>query len=110
MTLPRNERIQAKDMLKICREQIERLSETSPQSPNHILDMFHTKMGKKYEDVAIPDVANGLKRIVINSPHSPSSPVEMKSLPIVVGAAGVSAETLSVRLPASPENQKEQGT
>jgi hypothetical protein len=105
MTLPRNERIQAKDMLKICREQIERLSETSPQSPNHILEMFHNKMSKKYEDVAIPDVANGLKRVVINSPHSPSSPVEIRNPPSVASVVGVSVGTLSVAVPASPENQ-----
>jgi hypothetical protein len=97
-------------MLKICREQIERLSETSPQSPNHILEMFHNKMGKKYDDVAIPDVANGLKKIVINSPHSPSSPIEMRSLPVASGAVGVSAETLSVRLPALPESPEVKGT
>jgi hypothetical protein len=108
MTLPRNERIQAKDMLKICREQIERLSETSPQSPPHILDLFNNKMGKKYEDVAIPDMANGLKRIIINSPHSPSSPVEMKSPPFVASVVDESRETLSVKIPASPKSPKEQ--
>jgi hypothetical protein len=34
MTLPRQERITAKDMLKICRETIERLSESSPLVPD----------------------------------------------------------------------------
>jgi hypothetical protein len=86
MTLPRNERIQAKDMLKICREQIERLSETSPQAPPHILDLFHTKMEGKYAGVAIPDCANGLKKVVINSPDNPSSPVLISaSVPVRSG-------------------------
>jgi hypothetical protein len=110
MTLPRNERIQAKDMLKICREQIERLSETSPQAPPHILDLFHNKMEKKYQDVAIPDVANGLKKVVINSPYSPSSPIEMKNPPSVANGVGELKEILTVNVPASPESQKEQET
>ena len=68
MTLPRNERIQAQDMLKICRESIERLCETSPLVPPHVLKEFVDKFGKTYQDVAVPDIANGLKRIAINSP------------------------------------------
>ena len=82
MTLPRNERIHAKDMLKICREQIERLSETSPQAPQVIVDAFTAKFSKKYENVAVPDIANGLKKVVVNSPHAPSTPAVSPSLPI----------------------------
>jgi hypothetical protein len=76
MTLPRSERIHAKDMLKICRENIERLSEISPQAPPHILEEFQKKMIGKYEHVAVPDAANGLKKITINSPDNPSTPAE----------------------------------
>jgi hypothetical protein len=67
MTLPRNERIRAKDMLKIVREQIERLAETSPQVPEFICDKFKTHFGKEYKDVAQPDITNGLRKISINS-------------------------------------------
>jgi hypothetical protein len=75
MTLPRNERIQAKDMLKIVRENIERLSETSPQAPENLIKEFQDKFSSKYADVAVPDAANGLKKVVINSPDHPSSPI-----------------------------------
>jgi len=79
MTLPRNERIQAKDMLKICRENIERLSEISPQAPPHIVEEFQKKMMvDKYEHIAVPDLANGLKRIIINSPENPSTPSQVR--------------------------------
>lgn len=74
MTLPRNERIAAKDMLKICREQIERLSETSPLVPDCIVADFNNKFGKTYKDIAIPDIANGLKRVVVNSPPVGNTP------------------------------------
>lgn len=68
MTLPRQERMQARDMLKICRDSIERLSENCPLVPDSIIRAFTRKFGKVYPDVAVPDVANGLKRITINSP------------------------------------------
>jgi hypothetical protein len=67
MTLPRNERIRAKDMLKIVREQIERLAETSPQVPEFICDRFRKHFGKNYMEVAQPDITNGLRKININS-------------------------------------------
>ena len=68
MTLPRQERMQARDMLKVCRDSIERLSENCPLIPDSIIKLFILKFGKKYSNVAIPDVANGLKKIIIHSP------------------------------------------
>ena len=68
MTLPRQERMTARDMLKICRDTIERLSENCPLIPDSIIRTFTWKFGKKYPDVAVPDIANGLKKIAINSP------------------------------------------
>ena len=66
MALPRRERMQARDMLKVCRDSIERLSENCPLVPDSIIAAFIKKFGKKYENVAVPDMANGLKKIVIN--------------------------------------------
>lgn len=68
LTLPRTERVNARDMLKICRDTIERLSETSPLIPDVVVNLFKHKFGKDYADVAVPDRANGLKRLKIN-PH-----------------------------------------
>jgi hypothetical protein len=55
-------------MLKICRESIERLCETSPLVPEDIIKRFQHKFHEKYPNVATPDIANGLKKIIINSP------------------------------------------
>ena len=74
MSLPRRERMQARDMLKVCRDSIERLSENCPLVPYSIVVAFNNKFGKKYEDVAIPDMANGLKKIVINHTMSAETP------------------------------------
>lgn len=73
LTLPRMERIRAKDMLKIVRDQIERLSETSPPVPNSICESFKNKFAKEKLDVARPDITNGLRRIAINSASGPST-------------------------------------
>lgn len=67
LTLPRTERIRAKDMLKIVRDQIERLAETSPPIPSFICDEFRKKFNRENYDVAMPDITNGLRRITVNS-------------------------------------------
>jgi hypothetical protein len=66
MTLPRIERIRAKDMLKIVREQVERLAETSPPIPEFIVEKFKKNFRKDYRDIAQPDITNGLRRIRVN--------------------------------------------
>jgi hypothetical protein len=86
MTLPRNERIAARDMLKICREHVERLSETSPLIPSAIVNNFNNRFNKLYPDVAIPDVANGLKKLIINSPPvgDTPGPFTLQTVPVVI--------------------------
>jgi hypothetical protein len=65
LTLPRIERIRAKDMLKIVRDQIERLSETSPPIPHFICENFKAHFAKEDPTVARPDITSGLRRITI---------------------------------------------
>ena len=77
MTLPRAERIRARDMLKIVREQVERLSETSPAIPEFVVDKFKKNFKKEYVDVAQPDITNGLRRIRVN--QTGVSPTIMKT-------------------------------
>jgi hypothetical protein len=75
MTLPRIERIRARDMLKIVREQVERLAETSPAIPEFIVDKFKKNFRKDYKDVAQPDITNGLRRIRVNQTGVVSPPM-----------------------------------
>jgi len=65
LTLPKTERIAAKDILKITREQIERLMEISPAIPELILKRYRDKF-KSITDVAHPEVIQGLKKVFIN--------------------------------------------
>lgn len=65
MALPRKERMNARDMLKIVRENMGRLFETAPPIPEHVIRNFQNKFMNKYPNIAIPDIANGLRSIVL---------------------------------------------
>ncbi len=71
MRLPKNERIRAKDMLKMIRDNVERLLETSPMVPPHIIEEYQKKfiLNKRddQEEVAHPEITNGVHKIEINS-------------------------------------------
>ena len=62
LSLPRKERMKAKDMLKIIREQLERLNEISPQIPDEIIKQFNDKF-HDLKDVSKPEITNGLDPI-----------------------------------------------
>lgn len=66
LSLPTKERIQAKDILKITREQIERLLEISPSIPKFILNTYKDNFGE-FKDIAHPEVIAGLKKVLINT-------------------------------------------
>ena len=70
LSLPRKERMIAHDMLKIVREQCGRLLETAPPIPEHVVKEFQHRFLEKYPNIAIPDIANGLRAIKL-SPTTP---------------------------------------
>lgn len=75
MSLPQKERIRAKDILKIVRDQSERLMEISPAIP----DFLKVEYQKNFKDneCSVPEVANGIHKININR-RSISSPIVEK--------------------------------
>lgn len=68
LALPRSERIAAKDMLKIVRDQCDRLAETSPQIPDNIIEDFKRIFGTTTPDVKKPEITNGLDPIHVHPP------------------------------------------
>lgn len=64
LSLPRSERMPPAEMLKQIRDEMERLAETTPSPPEHILTQFN-KQFKDYKDVARPAETNGLQKITI---------------------------------------------
>lgn len=71
LSLPRKERMAAKDMLKVVRDQCDRLQETSPQIPDIVIQEFKDKFGKSTPDLKKPEITNGLDPIYIYNSESP---------------------------------------
>lgn len=65
LSLPKDERIAAKDILKITREQIERLMEISPAVPEYIIYKYKNRF-KNTNNVAQPEIIEGFKKVTIN--------------------------------------------
>jgi hypothetical protein len=63
LSLPRKERMKANDLLKVVRENGDRLAETAPMIPQLIIEVFQ----KHFTDPEIskPEIANGLEKIYI---------------------------------------------
>lgn len=82
LTLPKSERIAAKDVLKITKDSIERLLETSPAIPESIIKSYKHHF-KDYHDVAHPDITNGLRKVYINSkPFATPQPTPLETAPV----------------------------
>jgi len=67
LTLPKSERISAKDILKITKDNIERLLEISPSIPESIIRRYKSEFKERYPDIAHPDSTSGLRKVYINS-------------------------------------------
>lgn len=83
MTLPKNERVPAPSMLKMMRDNVERLLETSPAIPVHIIQKYNIKF-RDATDVAHPEITNGVHKIEINTMDTsiqeiPPTPVKIET-------------------------------
>jgi hypothetical protein len=68
MSLPREERMNPNDLLKLTKETYDRLQEISPLVPPEVVDAFRKKFGDpKYADISRPEETNGLEKITIYS-------------------------------------------
>lgn len=77
LSLPKSERIAGKDILKITRDQIERLMEISPTVPELIIKKYKEKF-KDSINIAQPEIINGLKKIEINKESEPEEESAIK--------------------------------
>lgn len=66
LSIPRKERMMCADLMKVVREQYERLQEIAPLVPDHILEEFKHRFNKpEYEKVAKPAETNGLQVVSV---------------------------------------------
>lgn len=84
LSLPRHERMNPNEMLKVIRTDIDRLKETAPAIPECVIKQFN----EKFEDetgIAKPEITNGLSQIQIfrEETRSPKPPqrVELPGTP-----------------------------
>ena len=75
MSLPRDERMQPHDLLKMTKETYDRLQEISPPLPDSITVKYRAKF-KDQRDIAAPEEANGLERIRIYEDPMIKMPVQ----------------------------------
>jgi len=103
LSLPRKERMKANDALKIIREQLERLSEISPQIPDQIIGDFNHKFHDQ-TDVSKPEITNGLDPIKVyieNSEKLNTSPRSNVAVALVPHPSPTSAAAASPPTPTS---------
>jgi hypothetical protein len=70
LSLPRGERMIPHDLLKHTKDSIDRLDEVSPLLPPSVIQDFQTKFDK-ITDIAKPEEANGLERVIIYHDDKP---------------------------------------
>jgi hypothetical protein len=72
LALPRSERMGARDMLKVVRDESQRMEEMSPQIPDSVIAVFKEKFGKTTPEVTKPEITNGLDPIYVYPSDAPS--------------------------------------
>jgi hypothetical protein len=106
LSLPRRERMEATDMLKVTREQLDRLQETSPQIPDSVIQKFKLLFGTTTPELSKPEVTNGLDPIVVyvegSSPHEYFHAIKTSS-------DGHTPDTLQTSSSVRPQIESEAG-
>ena len=65
LSLPKSERIGAQDILKVTKEQIERLMEISPAIPIAVVNLYKETFPDR-DEIAQPEVIAGFKKVHVN--------------------------------------------
>ena len=94
LALARSERMTAKDMLKLVRDDSQRLAEISPQIPDPIILDFKVKFGNTTPEVTKPEITNGLDPIYVY-------PSDLES-PLIGGVKGKMSELMLDPMYRSP--------
>lgn len=75
MSLPRQERMTPKELLKWTKDQYDRLQEISPIIPKELIAQFKKEFDKpQYANISRPEEANGLEQIIIYGTESLQTP------------------------------------
>ena len=100
LSLPRDERMEAQDMLKVVRDQLDRLHENSPQIPDEIIAKFKKQFGDSTPQLSKPDITNGLDPIQVHKEGQ--SPAETERFTIKISNDGHTQDTSQMSSLARP--------
>jgi hypothetical protein len=93
LSLPREERMNPNDFLKVVKDTYDRLAEISPMIPPSVIHKFQRRF-KKVSDIAKPEEANGLHKIQVY--RRPGDDVGSPDVRVKIGTI---PETFSVKNP-----------
>ena len=93
LALPRDERMNPNDFLKVVKDTYDRLAEISPMIPPSVIHKFQRRF-KKTNDIAKPEEANGLHKIQVF--RVPGDDVKSPDVKIKIGPV---PDTFSVKNP-----------
>lgn len=97
LSLPRKERMAAKDMLKSVRDQLDRLEETSPAIPDIVINRFKSRFGETTPGVSKPEITNGLDPIYVFVENGEAESIGSQLIiPKLVGTARSPLNTPSI--------------
>jgi hypothetical protein len=65
LSLPREQRIEAKSMLKVVRDGLDQLLDTSPKIPDHTIKEFKERFDSNTDNLSKPGITNGLDPIYV---------------------------------------------
>ena len=100
LSLPRDERMEAQDMLKVVRDQLDRLHENSPQIPDEIIAKFKKQFGDSTPQLSKPDITNGLDPIQVHKEGQ--SPAETERFTIKISSGDRTQDTSQMSSLARP--------
>jgi hypothetical protein len=96
LALPRDERMNPNDFLKVVKDTYDRLAEISPMIPPSVIHKFQRRF-KKISDIAKPEEANGLHKIEVF--RTPGDDAKSPDARIKIGPAPTGKEGFTVKNP-----------
>lgn len=72
MGLPREERLEVRKLLRMVKDEYDKLAQSSPLIPGTVKDLFHRRFDKTTEEITKPEELNGLEEIVVYCPTKDS--------------------------------------
>lgn len=92
-------------MLKVVRDQLDRLHENSPQVPDNIIQKFKKQFGESTPDLSKPNITNGLDPIQVHKEGQ--SPADTDRFAIRISSGDRTRDTSQTSSSVRPQIESE---